>query len=154
LPGKQELIDGELILMPPPEKKHSAVTIRIVGMLLNTPLRDRVRGDHTGYRIGPGWLEPDVSVLWPDQPEDQKYHHRSPMLAVEILSPGEEMERKLTLYFAEGALEVWVIDIRRKTMTVYVRREQQVIRIDIAESYRSETAQVAVSLAELFAGLT
>jgi hypothetical protein len=63
------------------------------------------------------------------------------------------MERKLTLYFAEGALEVWVIDIRRKTMTVYVRREQQVIRIDIAESYRSETAQVAVSLAELFAGL-
>ncbi len=154
LPGKQELIDGELILMPPPEKKHSTVAMRMAGMLWNTPLRDRVRGDHTGYRIGPGWLEPDVSVLWPDQPEDEKYYHRSPMIAVEILSPGEEMERKLTLYFAEGALEVWVVDVRRKTMTVYVRREEQVIRRDVVESYWSEAAQVSVSLTELFADLT
>jgi Uma2 family endonuclease len=99
-------------------------------------------------------LEPDVSILWPDQPADDNYYLRSPMIAVEVLSPGEEMERKLTLYFAEGVLEVWVIDIRRKTMTVYVRREQQVIRLDVVEPYWSEAAQVSVSLTELFAGLT
>ena len=78
MPGKQELIDGEFILMPPPDKKHSTIAMRIAGMLWNSPLRDRVRGDHTGYRVGPGWLEPDVSVLWPDQPEDEKYHFGRP----------------------------------------------------------------------------
>ncbi|HWD99307.1 MAG TPA: hypothetical protein VG345_09725 [Bryobacteraceae bacterium] len=34
------------------------------------------------------------------------------MVAVEILSPREEIDRKLMLYFAHAALEVWVIDHR------------------------------------------
>jgi len=46
------------------------------------------------------------------------------MIAVEILSPGEEIDRKLTLYFADGALEVWVI--------------------------HSDAAQATFSLAEIF----
>jgi hypothetical protein len=22
-------------------------------------------GDHTGYRVGDGWIEPDASISWP-----------------------------------------------------------------------------------------
>jgi hypothetical protein len=109
-PGKQELIDGELITMPPPELRHSTLVKRLFGLLLRHLPESRVWPDRTGYRILDGWIEPDVSVSWPDQRRDEKYFLGSPMIAIEILSPGEEIERKLTLYFAEGAAEVWVID--------------------------------------------
>jgi Uma2 family endonuclease len=68
---------------------------------------------------------------------------------VEIPSPGEEINHKLTLYFADGALEVWVIDAKRKAMTVYSKQNDQVIRSVVDSQYRSE-AQATFSLAEVF----
>jgi len=106
--------------------------------------------DHTGYRIAQGWIEPDVSVSWPDQRRYEKYFLGSPMIAVEILSPGEEIDRKLTLYFAEGALEVWVIDAKRKAMTIYSHQNDQVIRRVVDREYRSEAAQSTFKLVEIF----
>jgi Uma2 family endonuclease len=73
------------------------------------------------------------------------------MIAVEILSPHEDTERKLTLYFAEGALEVWVLDVKHKSMTVYRRSGDQIVRLVVDAAYRSDAAQVTVSLGELFA---
>ena len=78
--------------------------------------------DRTGYRIAQGWIDPDVSVSWPDQQRDERYLLGSPMIAIEIISPGEEIDSKLTLYFAEGAMEVWVIDAKRKALTLYSTR--------------------------------
>ena len=104
--GKQELIDGELIIMPPSELKHT--------------------------EIG-----------------DDNYFVGAPMIAVEVLSPGEEI-RKLTLYFSEGALEVWVVDAKRKAMTVYARREQDIVRLTVEKAYRFNAADVLVTLPELF----
>ncbi len=109
--------------------------------------------DHTGYQIAQGWIEPDVSptfavgscescvsVSWPDQRRDQKYFLGSPAIAVEILSPGKEIDRKLTLYSAEGALEVWVIDAKRKAITVYAKHDDAVIRRVVDREFRSEAA--------------
>lgn len=93
-PGKQELINGELIATPPPENKHSVVSKRLFRILLNSLPEERVWGDHTGYRVAGGWIEPDASVSWPDQPHDNKYFLRAPMIAAEILSPGEDIEGK------------------------------------------------------------
>ena len=149
--GKQELINGELITVPPPESKHSLISARIFASLLTRWPAGRAWGDHTGYRMGGGWVEPEASISWPDQPRDDKYLLRAPMLAVEILSPGEEIDEKLTLYFDEGALEVWVINVRKNTMTVYHRGEGGVSRVKVEREYHSEAAGVTVSLAELFA---
>jgi len=150
MPGKQELIDGELIIMPPPEWIHSQIAKQVFLLLLTGLDKGRVWPDHTGYRIGSGWIEPDASVTWPDQKRDEKYFVASPMIAVEILSPGEDTERKLTLYFSEGALEVWVVDSKRKAMTVYSRSSDQVVRRVVDKEYYSDAAHVTVSLAELF----
>jgi Uma2 family endonuclease len=151
-PGKRELIDGELITMPPPELRHSTLVKRLFGLLLRHLPESRVWPDRTGYRILDGWIEPDVSVSWPDQRRDEKYFLGSPMIAIEILSPGEEIERKLTLYFAEGAAEVWVIDGKRRAMIVYTRRRDEVLRRPIEAQYRSEAEpEVSISLAEVFA---
>ena len=84
-PGKRELIDGEVVSMPPPDWKHSQLTTNLV-LLFATGVNKRlVFGDHTGYRIGSAWIEPDASVSWPEQRRDEKYRIGSPMIAVEIL---------------------------------------------------------------------
>jgi Uma2 family endonuclease len=148
--GKRELLDGEVTIMPPPELAHSRIAKQIFLLLLASLHKSRVWPDHTGYRIAKGWIEPDVSVSWPDQRRDEKYFLGSPTIAVEILSPGEEIDHKLTLYFAEGALEVWVIDAKRKAMTVYSKQNDQVIRRVVDHEYRSEAVQATFSLAEIF----
>ena len=148
--GKRELIEGEVTTMPPPELTHSRIGKRIFILFLAHLPETRIWPDHTGYRIARGWIEPDVSVSWPDQRRDAKYFVGSPMIAVEILSPGEEMDPKLTFYFAEGALEVWVIDPKRKTMTVYSQQNDQVVRRVVDREYRSEAVQATFSLAEIF----
>jgi Uma2 family endonuclease len=149
--GKRELIDGEIITMPPPELAHSQVAKRILFLLAACFNESLVWPDHTGYRIGGGWIEPDVSVSFSEQRRDDKYFLGSPMIAVEILSPGEEIDRKLTLYFAEGALEVWVVDLKRKAMTVYSRQNDKVIREAVDREYRSDIVGTTVALAEIFA---
>jgi hypothetical protein len=73
------------------------------------------------------------------------------MIATEILSPSEDIEEKLTLYFDEGALEVWVINVRKNTMTVYRRSDQGIIRLKVEGEYRCEPIGVTISLPELFA---
>lgn len=148
--GKRELIEGEVVTMPPPELDDSRIAKRIFFRLAAHLDESRVWPDHTGYRIARGWIEPDVRVSWPDRRQDEKYFVGSPMIAVEILSPGEEIDPKLTLYFADGALEVWVIDGKRKAMTVYSLRNGQVIRQVVDGEYRSEAAQGTFSLAEIF----
>jgi len=148
--GKRELLEGEVTIMPPPELAHSRIAKQIFLLFLACLDKSRVWPDHTGYRIAQGWIEPDVSVSWPDQRRDEKYFLGSPMSAVEILSPGEEMDHKLTLYFADGALEVWVIDAKRKAMTVYSKQNNQVIRRVVDREYVCEVAQATFSLAEIF----
>jgi Uma2 family endonuclease len=72
------------------------------------------------------------------------------MIAVEILSPGEDLEEKLTLYFGEGALEVWILSIREKTMTVYRGVENH---FNVEGEYRCKEIGVTISLPEIFAGV-
>src|SRR5688572_18471737 len=151
MPGKQELINGRLVAMPPPENNHSLVSMRVLIQLLKSGLGSgRVWPDHTGYRMGDGWVEPDASISWPDQPRDEKYLLRAPMIAVEILSPGEDLEEKLSLYFAEGAMEVWVLSIRKKIMTVYRQTNGVLNCFNVEGEYRCEAIGVTISLPELF----
>jgi Uma2 family endonuclease len=83
---KRELIDGEMITMPPPEFGHSEIGLRVQYFLSDRVDRMCVRPDRTGYLIGDNWLEPYVSVLWPGQ-RHEKYLLGSPMIAIEILPP-------------------------------------------------------------------
>jgi len=146
-PGKQELIDGELIQLPPPEFVHSLVAKWSYDLLLAAIEPHRVFSE-VGFRIGGGWLQPDVSVLWPDQQIGERYLARGPMLAIEVLSPSNtaaQIDRKLTLYFSEGAGEVWVVNPRRRTMTVF----RDSLRLPIEASYTSELLAVSVDLTQM-----
>jgi len=151
-PGKEELIDGELISLPPHRFSHSCIAKGLYGVLAETAHADRTFVE-AGYRIAEGWLQPEVSVTWPNQEVDPDYLVGSPMLAIEILSPEKmawDLERKLTLYLAEGGGEVWVVDPKRKIISVYRKVAEQVIRTVVESTYHSDLVGVTVDLASVF----
>src|SRR4051794_8560835 len=80
-PGKQELLDGELIQLPPAERNHSATARKYLHLLARIVGEDRVEME-AGYRIAEGWLQPDVSIPWPEQTTESGYLVNAPMLAI------------------------------------------------------------------------
>ena len=145
---KRELVGGEVITMPPPKKIHSDIALRIQRILARHFDWERVRPDHNGYRIGvDNWLEPDVSVTWPDQAVEGGYFVGSPMIAVEVLSPGEEIDEKLALYLDAGA-KVWIVNYRKLTMSVFAAEGNKPRHV--REQYYSEALGMTIALAEIF----
>lgn len=152
VPGKRELIDGEVIELPPPKFRHTKIAQRLYDLLRAAPPGKRTFQE-AGYRLADGWVQPDVSVTYPEQLVEGGYLKGSPVLAIEILSPSNtagQIERKLTLYFSEGANEVWVVDPDKRNMTAYRRVGEDVHRVAVHEQYVSSALGVAITLDQLF----
>jgi len=132
-PGKQELIQGQLIELPPAKHSHDELGNRNAELLRTVLPSSRVWVE-TAYRLSSqSWLLPDVSVSWPDQRIEDDWKQGAPMLAIEIASRGntpEELERKRLLYLAHGAAEVWIIYPKTRTMLVSRRDGSQHIAAD------------------------
>src|SRR5205807_2808070 len=97
-PGKCELLDGELIQLPPAILRHMQIARKLVNVL--TPIVERHGpalglGDvffETGYKMGPRrWLQPDVSIPYANQASND-YFEGAPALAVEIISKSNSAE--------------------------------------------------------------
>lgn len=130
-----ELLDGDLIRLPPPQKQHMLDSERLFENLKQQLEALRKRHPETalgkvhhemGYllRGNPSsWFVPDVSVTWPDQPGD-RYYERSPMIAIEIVSEydlARNIERKVARYLEQGAAEVWVFYPESRHAVVHSR---------------------------------
>ena len=135
-PGKQELLDGELIELPPAKRYHSQIAKRLV-RLLTTVLDDSHIWTEVVYWMRKGrWLIPDLSVSWPDQGKKDGWFEGSPMIAIEIASRGntaEELELKTALYLEQGAAEVWIV--YPKTRTMVISRQDGIERVGPGASY-------------------
>lgn len=145
-PGKQELLDGELISLPPAKQRHNAVAKRFYDRL-STVLRSERVWTEAGYRLKHGWLQPDVSVTWPDQPRGD-WLEGSPMIAIEIASRGntdEEIDRKIEAYLEEGALEVWIVRPKTASMTVH-RKDTSTRHTGV---YRCDALSLDIDVREL-----
>jgi Uma2 family endonuclease len=141
-PGKQELIRGELIEMPPADYKHHLIADRIFGFLKVAIQQAHARGEagdlgeafrEMGYRLpGEGWLQPDVSVTHSGQ-RVEKYLIGAPAVAVEVISPSNTAKRidaKAELYFQFGAREVWRFLPKKKQVMIQVPGSIRVIAED------------------------
>src|SRR5476649_2436197 len=125
-PHKLELMDGELIRMPPAITRHMRIVMRVYKILdaalgmLQGKGQARDLGEvfvETGYLIGANWLIPDVSITHARQTEN-KYLEGAPALAVEVISKAntaEMMQRKIQLYMQNGAREAWLFYPDRKS---------------------------------------
>ncbi len=123
-PGKCELLEGELIQLPPAKRKHMDAAGRLYRMLI--PLVEPAGiGDvkiEMGYKLGRNtWQIPDVSIAYPGQPGDD-YLEGAPLLAVEVVSESNRaayMNRKVRIYLAHGAQEVWVMYPSTRSVWVF-----------------------------------
>lgn len=91
--GRQELLQGELITLPPEKLSRNRVAqalFKLLGFALDA---SHVHME-AGCQMSPDtWLKPDVSVTWPDQPVKNDHLQGSPMIAVKVASPGNPPRR-------------------------------------------------------------
>lgn len=129
---RHELINGELITMPLPKAPHGRAATRLGGRLLqfvgDHDLGEVCIGD-VGYQLT--WnpdtaLGPDISFIskqrLKEMGEVEGYWQGPPDLAVEVLSPGDrrgKVNKKISLWLRSGAKQVWTVDPKQRTVTVY-----------------------------------
>src|SRR5580693_158310 len=113
----REVLDGELIVLPPPKSKHSRIARRVRRALAQ--FEDQGIAEihlEAGYKLSndpPTWIEPDVSVIRIERVRatgEDAYFAGSPDLAIEVVSPSEtacDLNRKIDFLLAGGSLAVW-----------------------------------------------
>ncbi|MBI2876278.1 MAG: Uma2 family endonuclease [Candidatus Tectomicrobia bacterium] len=130
--GKRyELVKGELVEMAPPGEVHGVYASRI-NRLLGTFVEENDLGT-VGIESG-FYLERDPdTVRGPDvwfickerldpDTEIEGYCEIVPDLAVEVISPNDtytEVAEKVEEYLQAGVQQVWVVDPKRRTVTLY-----------------------------------
>jgi Uma2 family endonuclease len=146
-----ELLRGELIRMPPPQRRHMEICERLFE-LLKAALDRRRRANseagvgklhiEMGYLVSTdprSWLQPDVSLTHPDQP-GERYYEGAPLVAFEVVSEYDtatRLDKKVADYLAYGAAEVWVIYPELRHAWVYrgaglmTTRENEAIHSDL-----------------------
>jgi len=138
-PCKLQLIDGEVLRLPPAKIGHVRIRHRLFEVLEDalSELHNQGKGSdlgevfmRMGYRFGDNWLIPDVSVSHAGQPEND-YLEGAPALAVEVMSESNTapmMHRKTRKYLENGAREVWLV--YPETASVVVCRGKTAIEVE------------------------
>lgn len=127
---RHELINGELITMPPPGFPHGRVAMRLGAPLAQFVL-DHELGevfDYSGFQltVNPDTvLGPDISFIskqrLTEMEEVEGYWQGPPDLAVEVLSPGDrpgKVNKKISRWLESGTKQVWIVDRKHRKLTV------------------------------------
>lgn len=128
-----ELVRGKLIEMAPASWGHggrSSKADRLVGDFVERCGLGVTFGAETGFYLSrnPDTVRaPDVAFVRAERiPKNQDgsgFFDGPPDLAVEVLSPGDrtaDVLEKVADFLRGGTLEVWVIDPKARTITLYV----------------------------------
>ena len=134
MPGDQrrELVRGELRTMAPAGSEHGAI-INNLAFLLTAHVRNDglgvVFGAETGFVLArnPDVVRgADVAFVRADRIPaagiPKKFWEGPPDLAVEVLSPSDlldETEEKIDDYLGASTSLVWLVNPRRRTITIY-----------------------------------
>jgi Uma2 family endonuclease len=126
---RHELIEGEIVLSPEPKPLHEDICRNLVreletalagsGFLVRTRTNAILHADES-------MPSPDVFVIdktrWTNARDNDTYPEGSPQLPVEVYSPANRpgiLRRKIGLYLKNGALAVWVVYPKSRTITVH-----------------------------------
>ena len=123
----EEVVNGEIRIMPPNKLPHAAVVQRLISALVKQLDEEKIAiyGSVFGLVIRREPLScrvPDVALFVRDELVEQDgYIHSAPELVIEVLSPGNtrgEREEKLRDYASLGVPEVWVVSPEGRTVEV------------------------------------
>jgi len=128
---RHELQGGLLVAEPRPFPRHAQVQARIIELLTAF-----VRANGLGQVLGDGGFllardpdtvrGPDVAFValdrWRKVEDKGRFFPGAPDVAVEVLSPSNragEIHAKVADYLAAGARLVWIVDPKRRSITVH-----------------------------------
>jgi len=162
--GRHELVRGEIVEMPPAEYSHGLICLTVGALLLTYSRQtghghvasndsavgisdDTVRGADVCYYSEARWPRSRVGKERPPVPPD---------LVVEVLSSNDrpgKVQEKVGDYLQAGVRAVWVIDLRRRALTIYRNDDPTpaVLRDGDALADLPELPGFAAGVADLFA---
>jgi Uma2 family endonuclease len=127
-----ELVRGELRTMTPSGSRHGIITGRVTTILgghVEANALGEVLGAETGFKLAsdPDTVRaPDVAFIRrervPPEGAPEGFWPGAPDLAVEVLSPSDtsyEVEERVDQWLRAGARAVWVLNPRRRTVTIH-----------------------------------
>jgi Uma2 family endonuclease len=124
-PGKQELSEGELIIVPPVKFIHNKISLRLFRALdaWVSPSGVGEVWHESGFQLGPRTVrQPDIAVTLGHRiAPDDGWLQGAPDIAIEVLSPGnsaEDIELKISQYIAAGAKSVWIVSPKARQVRV------------------------------------
>jgi Uma2 family endonuclease len=134
---RAEIIDGELVMMAPPLRRHQGISgnlfYKLRTFLEGKPCK--VYAAPFGVRLSPQKdnsddtvLEPDLVVVCDQSKLDDRGCNGPPDMIVEILSPAtaqRDMLVKFRKYLLAGVREYWIVDGEEKTVHVCVLYDGQ-----------------------------
>ena len=165
LPGKQELLEGELLMSPPAAGWHRALSRRIEEALRPLESAGFVVLCEAGVRLPKtadgqdlaSTLQPDIIVFdrakWEREthPASEKKYPEDPLLVIEVISPANrraKIERKVRTYLANGAYACWVVDVPRGVLIFHPDGTVEKSQITVVTP--THLPQIRVDFAKLF----
>lgn len=159
-----EIIEGDLIALPPPKSGHSIIAANAASLL--GPLQEEGLGRvfvEAGYKLSENpatWIQPDVSFLRMERvhaTDPDGYFLGAPQLAVKIVSPSETartLNRKVDILLAAGSLAVWVVYSDERKVRVFLPdgTSRRLVPEDVL-TFPEMLPGWQVPVAKLFAGL-
>jgi len=127
-----ELVAGELRTMSPTGGTHGMICARLAAVLWqHVEAHDTgvVFGAECGFKLASNpdtVIAPDAAFVLHEKmamvENMDKFLPFAPDLAIEVLSPSNtfsEIDEKIELFLAAGTNAVWIINPRRRTVTIY-----------------------------------
>lgn len=158
--NRYEVLEGTLLVTPSPGSAHQGVAARLSALFASHLLARRLGLFSPGVVTVPPMtqLKPDLLVVPPrfalGIPWAEISEH---WLAVEILSRSSHVydrEFKRDAYLALGVREVWLVDVRDRSIEVCLRPGGgRLVRDALTWNMPDGDALVQVELAELFGGI-
>jgi Uma2 family endonuclease len=158
--NRYEVLAGTLLVTPSPGSAHQGVAARLTALFASHLLARRLGLFSPGVVTLPPMtqLEPDLLVVpprfAPGTPWSEISEH---WLVVEIVSPSSRVydrEFKRDAYLALGVREVWLVDVRDRSIEVCVRTgASRVIHDALTWSAPDGAVSVHVELEGLFSDI-
>jgi Uma2 family endonuclease len=155
--NRYEVIDGALLVSPPPSPDHERLHIHIARRLasyLEQHRQGEVFNGHHAVILGESQVEPDLVVVpltsprattWADMPK--------PILVVEVLSPTSVRRDQVTkrdLYRRQAIPEYWIVDGDARTVRVVTAQGERVESATLRWRPEIEVPYLDIDLQQLF----
>lgn len=125
---RAEVFDGQIYYMASPSQEHQTISMEL-STILHTYLKGKkgpCRVFHAPFDVklydSPLTIvQPDLMIVCDQDKLDGKRCNGAPDFIIEIISPSNPADdyiRKLYYYKNAGVREYWIVDPRRKTVTV------------------------------------